>query len=761
LSRPIGNPGEGFDHNLKRENIMRRCRLLGLSPLLLFILPAGLHAQIFSIQRKTYGSPLIDSLPLNRFPRGGSYTADIYGAGLAQVTGFTASDPNVSASISSVSDSRVTVQISSTSVKEGQTATAPILGVSFALLQTPPSGQPPLPPISSGSVTFDIIIGPQPQGTWKITNSVIWVPSGVATVVKYESVILDAGNIQFFYIGGNCCGTASSWTITGSQFQSTSDLTIVVTGPVDFSSTSYDTFYGAVDGCGQGGTSGNAPTSPSKTVKLPIVQMQLVDPVTGNSSTTLLSGPAVTSDTSQLADQGRGTIVSGVAADGAAQVVVRIAGAPPNENFTLSLGQDGALAEIGSTSFQPSISVQADSSGTAFALYRAPDDFAQGSTTANAAAATRTVDLNYKSTDNPGVLGDTQITVLRPPVMLVHGIWGNVGNWNTFISNLYSLLAVSKLPFIYSPIGYGGPEFPLPLLISTVPALPAGDMAKIQAANDTSSLSFAYVGGTYVLPQINQSINQFKSDNHVAAVQADVVAHSMGGLATRSLPELGLAYYTDATFKAGPVHKLITIDTPHLGTPLATDLLSTSAPLGDNSCVRRLFALNGMLAANSVTLAGLGTLTGAAGDMKGDGFGGGLSSALSTLRSGLPVIPTAYIAGTGCGFTNCPMGLNTIGQVKDRLGLYLFCRSTPIYQALNSFSWPSLFSNQDSDGIVPLTSQTNQTSGLYTFPVVHSEGTQLLGFSGPDALGDPRIAASVIQLLNTARTTSPTFSKLF
>jgi hypothetical protein len=114
---------------------MRRCRLLGLSPLLLFILPAGLYAQIGSIQRDLYNSPLIDSVLRNQFPRGGSYTAVIQGSGLAHVTAFGASDPNVSGSVTSAADTRVTVQISSTAVKEGQTASAPIPGVSFTLFR--------------------------------------------------------------------------------------------------------------------------------------------------------------------------------------------------------------------------------------------------------------------------------------------------------------------------------------------------------------------------------------------------------------------------------------------------------------------------------------------------------------------------------------------------------------------------------------------------------------------------------------------------
>jgi triacylglycerol esterase/lipase EstA (alpha/beta hydrolase family) len=50
----------------------------------------------------------------------------------------------------------------------------------------------------------------------------------------------------------------------------------------------------------------------------------------------------------------------------------------------------------------------------------------------------------------------------------------------------------------------------------------------------------------------------------VAAVQADVVAHSMGGDVARTMPTLA-TFTGQSTYGLGPVHKLITIGTPHRG----------------------------------------------------------------------------------------------------------------------------------------------------------------------------------------------------
>lgn len=56
----------------------------------------------------------------------------------------------------------------------------------------------------------------------------------------------------------------------------------------------------------------------------------------------------------------------------------------------------------------------------------------------------------------------------------------------------------------------------------------------------------------------------------MAVVQADVVAHSMGGDIARVMPTVtGFANQTN--YGLGPVHKLITIGTPHQGSPLAGD----------------------------------------------------------------------------------------------------------------------------------------------------------------------------------------------
>ena len=91
-----------------------------------------------------------------------------------------------------------------------------------------------------------------------------------------------------------------------------------------------------------------------------------------------------------------------------------------------------------------------------------------------------------------------------------------------------------------------------------------------------------------MLTWIKVFIEDFRSQKNAAAAQADVVAHSMGGDVTRTLLNLDGYAGTDS-FGTGVVHKLITIGTPYLGSPLAVQLLQDS-----NSLMRTMLAESGL-----------------------------------------------------------------------------------------------------------------------------------------------------------------------
>ena len=91
--------------------------------------------------------------------------------------------------------------------------------------------------------------------------------------------------------------------------------------------------------------------------------------------------------------------------------------------------------------------------------------------------------------------------------------------------------------------------------------------------------------------QLMPYLRAFKKSSNVAAVQFDVVGHSMGGLIARALPTLPMV--PDLSYGRGFIHKLFTLDTPHTGSELANTLLESSPrcqalfnfaglPVGDN-----------------------------------------------------------------------------------------------------------------------------------------------------------------------------------
>jgi hypothetical protein len=282
---------------------------------------------------------------------------------------------------------------------------------------------------------------------------------------------------------------------------------------------------------------------------------------------------------------------------------------------------------------------------------------------------------------------------------------------------------------------------------------------------DLSTVSANSLGIRYnvlnALTQVQSWIGQFKSGQNpakipVAAVQADLVTHSMGGVLARTMPLLP-EFWSDPTYNQGWIHKLITIDTPHLGTPLAGQLLgSTSA------CVRGLLANNELFSFSSVTLNG-SSVPGAVGDLQDSPLSPGLNA---IAQPGRKTLPTALIAGIYTSFTSldCTTTLGIpcaaqyirtkCGQNGDLLG-----------QKFTSNAWPLIFGpigSNSNDALVPLTSQLNGLtgSGFRVSNYVHSPSTEKLSFSGPSVLDAASpVPNQVITLLNTPYT-DPNFQAL-
>lgn len=294
----------------------------------------------------------------------------------------------------------------------------------------------------------------------------------------------------------------------------------------------------------------------------------LVDPiplVPGDPS--LIAGPAITTDIARLASA-NGRKVSGVATDGVAQLVIRIPARSVDEQFLLSFAPTqndptqclsptptdcGVLFDPlhppsnlldNPTATSPVVTAIMTPNGpVAFAAYRAPTDFVRSATAkVDADLLQRSVLVSITSLQN-GDLDDLQINLVRPPVILVHGNWSGPAAWNSFkpISNN------TDLRFMAYRADYS-------------PSQELGVLADVD----------------FLLGQFTDFSRDFRRDKKIASVQADLIAYSLGGLVSRAASQ-DPRFYRNFPFGRGPVHKMITLDTPHLGSEFASKLSTSSS----------------------------------------------------------------------------------------------------------------------------------------------------------------------------------------
>ena len=484
----------------------------------------------------------------------------------------------------------------------------------------------------------------------------------------------------------------------------------------------------------------------------------------------LLNGNSLTSNPTLLAFNG--TVVQAIAADGAARVVIRIAADAVNEQIQLTLvdennspGQPGSigwLSSINGSEQAETLQVTAQSAPQgipmAFAVYYPPPDFSRGSADDN--APTRQVTVQVKSLTYQAAANSGRLTLLRPPVVLVHGLWANKTDWRYFVPFL------TDQRFQVFLANYGQPID----LVSFLPLYTGYTNLGSLPKPKRSALGFAF-NAQPVLDDIKNSRDSFRratnpAHQQAAAAQVDVVAHSMGGLVTRTLEKLPSFNGTDS-FGVGIVHKLITIGTSHFGSPLAAALLP-NANQDANSCVRNVFDWNGLYVISSAN-AGYDNLpggewpTGGVWDQQGDGKGAqsgdNLSAALQNLQSA-NTVPTAVIGGKYNNWASLnptwiqlPLHLNPV-PTNTPAQLLTMCSAAPLALNLASQGWRQVMGG-DNDGIVPLTSalagNTSSSTNTPSIGVAHSLGTETLGFTAPDEL-DPDTATGiqtmVIRLLN-------------
>jgi triacylglycerol esterase/lipase EstA (alpha/beta hydrolase family) len=246
-----------------------------------------------------------------------------------------------------------------------------------------------------------------------------------------------------------------------------------------------------------------------------------------------------------------------IAADGQSAVAI-VFQSNSSAQTTFTLSSSGTTGSIGTlTGYDPNYLTDGPGSGglstnpispisdcspggtcTFIALLWAPSKLPT-----NSAAAFSGIPLTVTATQGSNT-STTTISLLPPPVVLIHGIWSHGYDWGpfgTWLAENYPHRVIHYADYTQ----YNSQAF---------------DSAGIQ-----QSVALAIVDA------IQDAANQ-----GFVSTQVDVVAHSMGGLATRYLVEKGppSPYHKGDSFPASPIHKVITVGTPNLGSALAPALIA-------------------------------------------------------------------------------------------------------------------------------------------------------------------------------------------
>jgi len=376
------------------------------------------------------------------------------------------------------------------------------------------------------------------------------------------------------------------------------------------------------------------------------------------------NGASLSTDPNVLATCGRPVI--GTMSDGATQLLMRMVsglGGTACYNLVSSSPPDqGTIAA-------PVVSTQTVGDlNYGFSFYQAPDAYGDTS-------ATRQVQVQFVFTPNIGNGNTTSftnnLTVVRPPLMLIHGVWADS---SSFPDNIWirspGFLQPNNAYFVFK-----------------------GDY---EATHDASfTTNFGKVQG-----YIAKALILARAANY-AATKADVVAHSMGGLLTR-LYVASANYMRPTNYNLGDIHRFITLDTPYGGSNFASLLvaLHTTNPADVENSVHSLVGAtasvtNGSvcdLSENSQGLVPLATPTNL------------LSQVITATGgpAGTPTSPAKFFGGRG------PLGGDFEAELTKCLARSLLTCTQYLYDqtTIDAFRF-----RQANDAIVPLCSQQGGVSG--------------------------------------------------
>ncbi|MCI5135518.1 MAG: hypothetical protein D3920_10705 [Candidatus Electrothrix sp. AW2] len=187
-----------------------------------------------------------------------------------------------------------------------------------------------------------------------------------------------------------------------------------------------------------------------------------------------------------------------------------------------------------------------------YALYRSPANFPLKS-------LKKPVFITIKAiAKTTGEEIEKKIQLFQPPVVFVHGLWSDKGKWN---QKIYSYLGVPIAPSFKRFLESNGLD---------VSAVDYSSKKRATSTFNPHSSSFS-IG--QLVAETNGVLSKYRNQDF-AITQLDVVGHSMGGLITRARTVSNrLPFKRIENYNRGDFHKIITMGTPHQGSPIANVLI--------------------------------------------------------------------------------------------------------------------------------------------------------------------------------------------
>lgn len=177
--------------------------------------------------------------------------------------------------------------------------------------------------------------------------------------------------------------------------------------------------------------------------------------------------------------------------------------------------------------------------------YVAPDDFARNE--GDWQKDKRFVKVRFEITllnGNTIEPIEKEIEIVRPPLMLVHGLNGDPGTWDNFPTGYNNTLFI------------GDSKFKAKKAVRMEPDARFRTNADQLLADATNISSFQHL------------INEMRNSGY-ACNQSDYVCHSMGGSIFRYAADCQDRFSTQSNYNSGYVNKFISLHTPHDGSSFA------------------------------------------------------------------------------------------------------------------------------------------------------------------------------------------------